>query len=107
MRSAGRVHALLMAAILAGAVFGTHPATAVDPLNPNAPCSVFDGAPCNPSFCGVFGPWPCVPSYPSIGQDRRLTIHTRTPTPAARRKDRSIPFATCSRRCAPAGSRRR
>ena len=77
MRAAGRVHALLTA-LLAGAVFGAHPAAAVDPLNPGAPCSVFDGVPCNPSFCGVFGPWPCVPSYPSIGQDRRLTIHTRT-----------------------------
>ena len=76
MRTAGRVHALLI--ILVGAVFGAPPATAVDPLNPNAPCSVFDGVPCNPSFCSVFGPWPCVPVYPSIGQDRRLTIHTRS-----------------------------
>ena len=77
MRSAGRAPALLIV-VLTGAVFGTHPAAAVDPLNPNAPCSVFDGVPCNPSFCGVFGPWPCVPVYPSIGQERRLTIHTRS-----------------------------
>ena len=81
MRSTCRARALLMAvmtAVLAGAAFGTHPAAAVDPLNPNAPCSVFDGVPCNPSFCSVYGPWPCVPSYPSIGQDRRLTIHARS-----------------------------
>ena len=68
----------VMTAVLAGAAFGTRPAAAVDPLHPNAPCSVFDGVPCNPSFCSVYGPWPCVPSYPSIGQDRRLTIHTRS-----------------------------
>ena len=77
MRTAGLVHALLMA-VLAGAVFGARPAAAVDPLDPYAPCSVFDGRPCTPSFCGVFDPWPCVPINPSIGQDRRLTIHTRT-----------------------------
>ena len=58
------------------AILAAHPAAAVDPLNPSAPCSVFDAAPCNPSFCGVFGPWPCVPSLPSIGQDLRLTIHS-------------------------------
>lgn len=82
MRSACRALALsitaLAIAILAGAVFGTHPAAAVDPLNPGAPCSVFDGRPCNPSFCGVNDPWPCVPSFPSIGQDWRITISTRT-----------------------------
>lgn len=77
MRAANRVRALLIA-VLAGAAFGAHPAAAVDPLNPSAPCSVFDGVPCNPSFCGLYGPWPCVPVYPSVGQDRRLTIHTRT-----------------------------
>jgi hypothetical protein len=60
------------------ALLAADPATAVEPLNPSAPCSVFDGAPCNPSFCGVFGPWPCVPSLPSIGTSPRLTVHTRT-----------------------------
>jgi hypothetical protein len=60
------------------ATLAAQPAAAVDPLNPSAPCSVFDSAPCNPSFCGVFGPWPCVPSYPSIGQDRRVTINSRS-----------------------------
>lgn len=76
MRSAYWVHALLVA-VLAGAAFGAQPATAVDPLNPYAPCSVFDGRPCIPSFCGVNDPWPCVTVHPSIGQDRRLTIHSR------------------------------
>lgn len=77
MRPASQIHALLIAAAV-GAMFGPHPAIAVDPLNPSAPCSVFDAAPCNPSFCGVFGPWPCVPSFPSIGSSPRLTIQTRT-----------------------------
>jgi hypothetical protein len=75
MRSARRTGALLVAA-LAGAALGAHPAAAVDPLN-NAPCSVFDPAPCTPSFCGVFGPWPCVPEFPPVGQDLRLTVHSR------------------------------
>jgi hypothetical protein len=56
------------------AMFGVNSAIAVDPLNPSAPCSVFDSAPCTPSFCGVFGPWPCVPSLPSFGQGLRVTI---------------------------------
>ena len=76
VRSAFRVHALLVA-VLAGAVFSMRPAAAVDPLNPNAPCSVFDGRPCNPSFCGVNDPWPCVPLFPPFGQDWRITIHSR------------------------------
>jgi hypothetical protein len=65
------------AAVFTAAMLAAHPAAAVDPLNPNAPCSVFDGAPCTPSYCGVFGPWPCVPSMPSLGQGLRLTIHSR------------------------------
>jgi hypothetical protein len=69
---------LLVAAAVAGAIIDAPPVAAVDPLNPNAPCSVFDPAPCNPSFCGVFGPWPCVPSLPSLGQGLRLTIHSRS-----------------------------
>jgi hypothetical protein len=76
MRTAGRWY-LLLIAVVAGAVLGAQRAAAVDPLNPNAPCSVFDGRPCNPSFCGVYDPSPCVPIYPPFGEDRRLTIHTR------------------------------
>jgi hypothetical protein len=63
-------------AAVTGAMVDAHPAAAVDPLN-NAPCSVFDPAPCTPSFCGVFGPWPCVPELPSMGQGLRLTVHSR------------------------------
>jgi hypothetical protein len=69
---------LLVAAAVAGAIIDARPVAAVDPLNPNAPCSVFDPAPCNPSFCGVFGPWPCVPALPPLGQSLRLTIHSRS-----------------------------
>ena len=65
-------------AVLASAVFGASFATAVDPLDPGAPCSVFDGRPCIPSFCGVNDPWPCVPVFPPAGQDWRITIHTRS-----------------------------
>jgi hypothetical protein len=68
---------LLVAAAVAGAVTDVHPVGAADPLNPGAPCSVFDPAPCNPGFCGVFGPWPCVPSLPPIGQSLQLTISSR------------------------------
>jgi hypothetical protein len=66
---------LLLSAV-AGAILAAGPAAAVDPLNPSAPCSVFDAAPCTPSYCGVFGPWPCVPSQPSFGRDLRLTVQT-------------------------------
>jgi hypothetical protein len=76
MKLACRTSALFIA-VMIGAMFEAQPAAAVDPLNPSAPCSVFDGAPCTPSFCGVFGPWPCVPSMPSIGQGLQLTIHSR------------------------------
>src|SRR5262249_27973468 len=69
---------VLLITVVASAVFGARPAAAVDPLNPNAPCSVFDGRPCNPSFCGVHDPWPCVPVFPPIGQDWRITIQTRS-----------------------------
>jgi hypothetical protein len=68
---------MLVAAVVAGAVIDARPVGAVDPLNPNAPCSVFDPAPCNPSFCGVFGPWPCVPSMPPIGQSLRFAVNSR------------------------------
>jgi hypothetical protein len=69
---------ILVAAAVAGAMIDVHPVAAVDPLNPNAPCSVFDATPCNPSFCGVFGPWPCVPVLPPLGESLRLTIHSRS-----------------------------
>ena len=40
-----------------------------------APCRVFGGHPCNPSFCSVFHHGPCFPYYlPPLGQDLRLTI---------------------------------
>ena len=76
MRLAHRTGTRLIAALTA-AMSGAHPAAAVDPLNNASPCSVFDPAPCTPSFCGVYGPWPCVPQLPSIGQGLRLTIHSR------------------------------
>jgi len=68
---------MLVAAAMAGVMIDARPVAAVDPLNPNAPCSVFDPAPCNPSFCGVFGPWPCVPALPSLGQNLSLTVNSR------------------------------
>jgi hypothetical protein len=73
MRSTYRTGALVIAA-MAGALFNAPPAAAVDPLNPHAPCSVFDAAPCTPSHCGVFGPWPCVPVFPPHDQGTRFTI---------------------------------
>jgi len=75
MELARRTRAPLIAAI-ANAALAAGPAAAKDPLN-KAPCSVFDPAPCAPSFCGVFGQWPCVPELPPIGQDLRLTIRSR------------------------------
>jgi hypothetical protein len=76
MGLACRVGAFLIA-VSAGALLDEGPVVAADPLNPSAPCSVFDAAPCTPSFCGVFGPWPCVPSLPSFGQGLQLTIRSR------------------------------
>ena len=106
MRLALRAGALLIAAS-AGAMLAAGPAAAVDPLNPSAPCSVFDAAPCTPSFCGVFGPWPCVPSLPSFGQGQQLThSQPQRSIRLVRRKDRSIPCAISFGRCAHAGSRR-
>jgi hypothetical protein len=75
MRRTFRTGILFVA--IAAVTFDGRPAAAVDPLEPSAPCSVFDAAPCTPSFCGVFGAWPCVPSLPSIGRDLRLTIASR------------------------------
>lgn len=77
MGLACRTSAFLIAA-MTGAMLNVHPAAAVDPLDPSSPCSVFDHAPCTPSFCGVFGPWPCVPLLPQIGQGLRLTVHSRS-----------------------------
>jgi len=40
-----------------------------------APCSVLNGRPCHPSFCGVFHRGPCFPDYlPALGEDLRVTI---------------------------------
>jgi hypothetical protein len=40
-----------------------------------APCSVLNGRPCHPSFCGVFHRGPCFPDYlPAPGEDLRVTI---------------------------------
>ncbi|MPZ38112.1 MAG: hypothetical protein GEU95_08600 [Rhizobiales bacterium] len=76
MRSACRTGVLFIA-IMTPAMLDSYPAAAVDPLDLAAPCSVFDAAPCTPSFCGVFEPWPCIPSLPSIGQGLRVTIASR------------------------------
>jgi hypothetical protein len=76
MRLALRAGTLLIAAS-AAAMLVAGSAGAVDPLDPSAPCSVFDAAPCTPSFCSVFGPWPCVPSLPLFGQGQQLTLHSR------------------------------
>jgi hypothetical protein len=59
---------------MTGAMLVARPASAVDPLNPSAPCSVFDAAPCTPSYCGVFGSWPCVPALPPVGQGLLVTV---------------------------------
>jgi hypothetical protein len=44
----------------------------------HAPCSVFAGEPCTPSFCSVLNHGPCVPEidYP-YGENLQLTIQTR------------------------------
>jgi hypothetical protein len=75
MGVAGRTSALLIA--LGGAMLVAHPAAAIDPLNPSAPCSVYDSTPCNPSFCSVFGPWPCIQVLPPVGQGLRVTIASK------------------------------
>jgi hypothetical protein len=64
-------------AVVALATSNIHPATAASALNPSAPCSVFDAAPCTPSFCGVFDPWPCVQVLPSIGDGLQITVAER------------------------------
>jgi hypothetical protein len=76
MELAVRASAICVIA-MTGAIVASRPASAVDPLNPSAPCSVFDAAPCTPSYCGVFGPWPCVPELPSVGQGLRVTVASR------------------------------
>jgi hypothetical protein len=75
MRLATRTGVLLAACTVA--LFDSHPAAAVDPLDPLSSCSVFDAAPCTPFFCGVFGPWPCVPLLPSFGEGLRLAVESR------------------------------
>lgn len=77
----GRASAMLVA-VATGAMFDIHSASAGSaPLNPSAPCSVFDSGPCTPSFCGVFDAWPCVPSLPSTGQGLRITVADRSSRP--------------------------
>lgn len=76
MGLACRTSAIVIAAVT-GAMFGVHAAIAASPLDPSAPCSVFDSTPCTPSYCGVFGPWPCVPARPSIGEGLRITVAER------------------------------
>ena len=46
----------------------------------HAPCSVLDGRPCTPSYCGLFNDGPCIPEidYP-YGQNLQLTIQTVPP----------------------------
>ncbi len=46
----------------------------------HAPCSVLDGQPCTPSYCGVFNDGPCIPEieYP-YGENLQLTIQTVPP----------------------------
>jgi hypothetical protein len=41
------------------------------------PCSVLDGRPCTPTYCGVFNHGPCIPEieYP-YGENLQLTIQT-------------------------------
>ena len=79
----------------------------------HAPCSVLDGQPCTPSFCSVFNDGPCIPEidYP-YGQNLQLTIESAPPQSRCRqipktRTTTSTASATCSRRCGPAGRRRR
>jgi hypothetical protein len=62
-------------------VAGTASARHRHQINPipfsHSPCSVLDGRPCTPSFCGVFNHGPCIPDidYP-YGENLQLTIQT-------------------------------
>src|SRR6202000_3092196 len=50
----------------------------IDPIPfSHDPCSVLDGRPCTPSFCGVFNHGPCIPdlNYP-YGENLQVTIQT-------------------------------
>jgi hypothetical protein len=67
MRKAGAI--LVLAALVA-----TSAAWAQAQVS-RKPCSLLDGKPCHPAFCGLFHRGPCFPEYlPPIGQDLRLTI---------------------------------
>jgi hypothetical protein len=63
------------------AAAGTADARHRHQINPipfsHSPCSVLDGRPCTPSFCGVFNHGPCIPDidYP-YGENLQLTIQT-------------------------------
>jgi hypothetical protein len=78
-----RVAIGLIVAVAAMAVAGTADARRRQ-INPipfsHEPCSVLDGRPCTPSFCGVFNHGPCIPEidYP-YGENLQLTIQTVPP----------------------------
>ncbi len=74
-----RQSASILAGIFTLALTGMLGRPAAQPLNTlppaRAPCSVWSGEHCHPSFCDVFHLGPCFPQYlPPIGQDLRLTI---------------------------------
>ncbi len=76
MRAASAAIAVAVGAIgLLGHAAATW-AAALNHVPPaRAPCSVLNGHPCHPSFCGVFQHGPCFPGYPvPFGDSFRLTI---------------------------------
>ena len=76
MRVFGKTIAVGCAAIgVAGAAIATDAQAQVRQPPAQAPCSVLNGRPCHPSFCGVFHRGPCFPDYlPALGEDLRVTI---------------------------------
>ena len=67
-----------------GRVVRCRPAAAVDPLNPSAPCSVFDAPPARRLSAAYSAPGPVCRRLPSLGQGLRLTIHSHgTESPRA------------------------
>jgi hypothetical protein len=75
-----RIVVLLAFALLAVA-FVTHADARRRQIDPipfsHDPCSVLDGRPCTPSFCGVFNHGPCIPdlNYP-YGENLQVTVQT-------------------------------
>jgi hypothetical protein len=76
MSAHGTAIAASFSAIVVAVGAGTNGASAQVRLPPaQAPCSVLNGRPCHPSFCGVFHRGPCFPEYLSpLGEDLRVTI---------------------------------